>query len=137
MGNENDYEWSNRILIWCVHILKLCFGDGNADSGPRCDLSKSEQWAALKSFEYDWNSRPPACFKLLYFEERDPERIQRFPHIWQTNERQAVGLQNIELGQIALAWYESKMQRLILCSYRNRGAVSKVDEDDLRHGAVP
>jgi hypothetical protein len=106
------YDWTNRILVWCVHVLKFCFLDEDGSIGIQDRAARSEQLSALKSFEYSWNLQKPASFDPIYFQDPDPSVGRYFPQIWFTNQCQITGLQHMELGRIVLGSHESISQRI-------------------------
>ncbi|KAI8202788.1 High-affinity glucose transporter [Colletotrichum sp. SAR 10_70] len=109
----DDFDWANRILVWCAYVLKFCFGtssDNTIDSeDPK---SRVEQWNALKAFEHNWDEHLPPHYKPLAYQERNPEKGDYFPIIWHANDCQVLALQHIELTRIMLAVHSVKNQRL-------------------------
>ncbi|KAF0318364.1 MFS monosaccharide transporter [Colletotrichum asianum] len=109
----DDFDWANRILVWCAYVLKFCFGtssDNTIDSeDPK---SRVEQWNALKAFEHNWDEHLPPHYKPLAYQERNPEKDDYFPIIWRANDCQVLALQHIELTRIMLAVHSVKNQRL-------------------------
>ncbi|KAF4822289.1 hypothetical protein CGCTS75_v010698 [Colletotrichum tropicale] len=109
----DDFDWANRILVWCAYVLKFCFGtssDNTIDSeDPK---SRVEQWNALKAFEHNWDEHLPPHYKPLAYQERNPEKGAYFPIIWHANDCQVLALQHIELTRIMLAVHSVKNQRL-------------------------
>ncbi|KAK2766629.1 MFS monosaccharide transporter [Colletotrichum kahawae] len=109
----DDFDWANRILVWCAYVLKFCFGtssDNTIDS--KDPKSRVEQWNALKAFEHNWDEHLPPHYKPLAYQERNPEKGDYFPIIWHANDCQVVALQHIELTRIMLAVHSVKNQRL-------------------------
>ncbi|KAM5347334.1 hypothetical protein ACJ41O_010339 [Fusarium nematophilum] len=105
----DDYDWTNRIVIWCAHVLKFCFpGEGSHPcEDPR---SRTQQWEALKSFQRNWDERQPPHFAPLYYRERNPSEGRYFPTIWLASQCQIMALQHVELARIVLAVHDSKLQ---------------------------
>lgn len=107
----DDYDWTNRIIVWCAHVLKLCFqsrDDWPQDTQSGDDFaSRAEQIRKLKAFQKRWDEDPPAQFTPLYYEDRDPDVGRYFPTIWLANRCQVIGLQHVELARIMLAIHDS------------------------------
>lgn len=106
------YDWTNRILVWCIHVLKICFPDDTMAGRSEGEASTEEQAAALELFEQMWDTHRPAVFDPLYCQQRDPAKGRYFPQIWLSNECQVMGLQHIEFGRIVLAAHKSSFQRI-------------------------
>lgn len=109
---DDVYDWTNRILVWCIYVLKICFLDDDVPSDPNDTASRSQQLSALRSFEQEWDTIRPAVFDPVYYLERDPTIGQHFPRIWMTDPCQVVALQHIELGRIVLASHDMVSRRL-------------------------
>ncbi|POR32114.1 Uncharacterized protein TPAR_07684 [Tolypocladium paradoxum] len=130
----DDYDWANRIIVWCAHVLKSCFGtddtagDKSFSNGTRDNGSDAENWKSLKSFLDIWNIQQPSHFQPLYYEEPDPSRGTYFPRVWQANACQVMGLQHLELARIVLEVHDTKLERLGI----GAGAANKAVEDCLR-----
>ncbi|KAI0478190.1 hypothetical protein F4859DRAFT_478931 [Xylaria cf. heliscus] len=110
--NYDDYDWTNHILIWCAYVLKNYYGSeidvDVADNSP----SRAEQWQSLKEFEQQWQLLNPNPLDPFFYKERDPERGQMFPIVWQANEGRVIGMQHIEFGRIILAVHNLKQHIL-------------------------
>ncbi|KAM0415865.1 hypothetical protein ACHAPT_013176 [Fusarium lateritium] len=106
----DDYDWTNRIIIWCAHVLKYCF-PGDVDVETREDTrSRSQQWEALKTFQRNWDERTPPHFAPVYYKERNPAEGRYFPTIWLASQCQIMAQQHVELARIVLAVHDSKLQ---------------------------
>ncbi|KAG4288636.1 hypothetical protein FPRO06_03458 [Fusarium proliferatum] len=105
----DDYDWTNRVLIWCAHVLKLCFPDDN-DEQPIDNRTRSQQWEAIKDFQRNWDEKRPPHFAPLYYQERNPSEGRYFPEYWITSPCQMLALQHIELARIVLAAHDTKIQ---------------------------
>ncbi|GAP91298.2 putative ARCA protein [Rosellinia necatrix] len=104
----DDYDWTNHILIWCAYLLKNYYGsESDADVAVE-NRSRAENWQSLKSFEQQWQLLSPNPFDPIFYQERDPERGQFFPIIWQANDGRVIGMQHIEFGRIVLAVHNLK-----------------------------
>ncbi|KAF6802433.1 hypothetical protein CSOJ01_11614 [Colletotrichum sojae] len=109
----DDFDWANRILVWCAYALKFCFGTSPDDTAAAEDTkSRAEQWNALKAFEHNWNTHLPPHYRPLAYQERVPGRGEYFPKIWHANDCQVIALQHVELTRIVLAVHDAKNQRL-------------------------
>ncbi|KAF5529234.1 major facilitator superfamily transporter [Fusarium phyllophilum] len=105
----DDYDWTNRVLIWCAHVLKFCYPDDD-DEQPIDNRTRSQQWEAIKDFQRNWDEKRPPHFAPLYYRERDPSEGQYFPEYWITSPCQMLALQHIELARIVLAVHDTKIQ---------------------------
>ncbi|KAI1054499.1 hypothetical protein LB506_010703 [Fusarium annulatum] len=105
----DDYDWTNRVLIWCAHVLKLCYPDDN-DEQPIDNRTRSQQWEAIKDFQRNWDEKRPPHFAPLYYRERNPSEGRYFPEYWITSPCQMLALQHIELARIVLAAHDTKIQ---------------------------
>ncbi|KAF5003075.1 hypothetical protein FDECE_10356 [Fusarium decemcellulare] len=106
----DDYDWTNRIIIWCAHVLKFCFpADDEARTGED-SRSRSQQWEALKLFQRNWDERQPPHFTPLYYNEHNLAEGRYFPTIWLASQCQIMALQHVELARIVLAVHDSKLQ---------------------------
>jgi len=112
LGPADDYAWTNRILVWCADVLRFCYGEDNTVPGAGVVEGRVSAWDRLKAFEYTWEMMKPKCFEPIYQKEPDPSENRYFPHVFQTNDCQAIGLQHIELARILLAVYNPTHQRL-------------------------
>lgn len=110
--SADDYDWTNRIIVWCAHALKFCFRNDEDTYSGRDRRSRTEQWEALKKFQNEWDEQPPPHFIPLFHEEPDPTQGRHFPMIWLNNRCQIMGLQHVELARIVLAVHDSKLQRI-------------------------
>ncbi|KAF6826679.1 hypothetical protein CPLU01_09534 [Colletotrichum plurivorum] len=109
----DDFDWANRILVWCAYALKFCFGTSPDDTADVEDTkSRAEQWNALKAFEHNWDTHLPPHYRPLSYQDRDPVRGEYFPKIWHANDCQVIALQHVELTRIVLAVHDAKNQRL-------------------------
>ncbi|KAF9872147.1 hypothetical protein CkaCkLH20_10484 [Colletotrichum karsti] len=109
----DDFDWANRILVWCAYVLQFCFGTSSENIVESEDpKSRTEQWNALKAFEHNWDTHLPPHYKPLAYKEREPDLGQYFPRIWQANGCQVLALQHVELMRIILAVHSAKNQRL-------------------------
>ncbi|ETS87860.1 hypothetical protein PFICI_01688 [Pestalotiopsis fici W106-1] len=107
------YDWTNRILVWCIYVLKICFlDDDDMSTDPQDAASRSQQLSALRSFEQDWNTMKPTIFNPIYYVDRDATNGRYFPQLWMTDPCQVVALQNIELGRIVLASHDLAAKRI-------------------------
>ncbi|KAI8675625.1 Zn(2)-C6 fungal-type domain-containing protein [Fusarium keratoplasticum] len=106
----DDYDWTNRIIIWCAHVLKYCF-PGDTDVETIEDTrSRTQQWEALKTFQRNWDEHTPPHFAPLYYQERNPAEGRYFPTIWLASQCQVMAQQHVELARIVLAVHDSKLQ---------------------------
>ncbi|KAL0932699.1 MFS monosaccharide transporter [Colletotrichum truncatum] len=109
----DDFDWANRILVWCAYVLKFCFGTVSDNVGESEDpKSLAEQWEALKMFERRWDTHLPPHYRPLAYQERDPEKGEYFPKIWLANDCQVLAQQHILLTRVILAVHGEKNQRL-------------------------
>ncbi|KAF6800112.1 MFS monosaccharide transporter [Colletotrichum musicola] len=109
----DDFDWANRILVWCAYALKFCFGTSPDDPADVEDTkSRAEQWNALKAFEQNWDTHLPPHYRSLAYQDRDPARGEYFPKIWHANDCQVIAQQHVELTRIVLAVHDAKNQRL-------------------------
>ncbi|KAF5576923.1 major facilitator superfamily transporter [Fusarium pseudocircinatum] len=105
----DDYDWTNRVLIWCAHVLKFCYPD-DADEQPIDNRTRSQQWEAIKDFQRNWDEKRPPHFAPLYYRERNSSEGRYFPEYWITSPCQMLALQHIELARIVLAVHDTKIQ---------------------------
>lgn len=105
----DDYDWTNRVLIWCAHVLKFCYPDDD-DEQPIDNRTRSQQWEAIKDFQRNWDEKRPPHFAPLYYRERNPSEGRYFPEYWITSPCQMLALQHIELARIVLAVHDTKIQ---------------------------
>ncbi|KAF5611415.1 major facilitator superfamily transporter [Fusarium subglutinans] len=105
----DDYDWTNRVLIWCAHVLKFCYPDDD-DEQPIDNRTRSQQWEAIKDFQRNWDEKRPPHFAPLYYRERSPSEGRYFPQYWITSPCQMLALQHIELARIVLAVHDTKIQ---------------------------
>ncbi|KAF5625047.1 major facilitator superfamily transporter [Fusarium sp. NRRL 52700] len=105
----DDYDWTNRVLIWCAHVLKFCYPDDD-DEQPIDTRTRSQQWGAIKDFQRNWDEKRPPHFAPLYYRERNPSQGRHFPEYWITSPCQMLALQHIELARIVLAVHDTKIQ---------------------------
>ncbi|KAF5697332.1 ARCA-like protein [Fusarium globosum] len=105
----DDYDWTNRVLIWCAHVLKFCYPDDD-DEQPIDSRTRSQQWEAIKDFQRNWDEKRPPHFAPLYYRERNPSEGRYFPEYWITSPCQMLALQHIELARIVLAAHDTKIQ---------------------------
>ncbi|TEA18806.1 hypothetical protein C8034_v011962 [Colletotrichum sidae] len=112
--NADDYDWANRILVWCAYALKFCFGTSseNCPEAENHPKARAERWNALKTFEHNWDAHLPPHYKPLAYRARDPARGQYFPKMWHANDCQVLALQHVELTRIVLAVHGAKKRRL-------------------------
>ncbi|RBR16396.1 hypothetical protein FVER53590_27532 [Fusarium verticillioides] len=106
----DDYDWTNRVLIWCAHVLKFCYPDDDDDEQPIDNRTRSQQWEAIKDFQRNWDEERPPHFAPLYYHERNPSEGRYFPEYWITSPCQILALQHIELARIVLAVHDTKIQ---------------------------
>nr|RBQ85650.1 hypothetical protein FVER53263_20764 [Fusarium verticillioides] len=106
----DDYDWTNRVLIWCAHVLKFCYPDDDDDEQPIDNRTRSQQWEAIKDFQRNWDEERPPHFAPLYYRERNPSEGRYFPEYWITSPCQILALQHIELARIVLAVHDTKIQ---------------------------
>ncbi|KAJ9144616.1 MFS monosaccharide transporter [Pleurostoma richardsiae] len=136
MTDADEYDWTNRIIVWCAYVVKFCFEDGDgavpANSGSSSSRSRLEQWRALKEFEHDWETRRPPFFRPLYYRKRDPSRGQYFPLVWLANDCQVLGLQHVELARIMLAVHSPALPRLGLGSAASDRALKELLRESTR-----
>ncbi|KAL9568994.1 hypothetical protein ACKAV7_006861 [Fusarium commune] len=105
----DDYDWTNRVLIWCAHVLKFCYPDD--DEEQQIDnRTRSQQWEAIKDFQRNWDEKRPPHFAPLYYRERNPSEGRYFPEYWITSPCQMLALQHIELARIVLTVHDTKIQ---------------------------
>jgi hypothetical protein len=105
----DDYDWTNRVLIWCAHVLKFCYPD-DQDEQSTDSRTRSQQWEAIKDFQRNWDEKRPPHFAPLYYRERNPSEGRYFPEYWITSPCQMLALQHIELARIVLAVQDTKIQ---------------------------
>ncbi|KAF4422043.1 MFS monosaccharide transporter [Fusarium acutatum] len=105
----DDYDWANRVLVWCAHVLKFCYPDDD-DEQPIDNRTRSQQWEAIKDFQRNWDEKRPPHFAPLYYRERNPSEGRYFPEYWITSPCQMLALQHIELARIVLAVHDTKIQ---------------------------
>ncbi|KAF5530987.1 major facilitator superfamily transporter [Fusarium mexicanum] len=105
----DDYDWTNRVLIWCAHVLKFCYPDDD-DEQPIDNRTRSQQCEAIKDFQRNWDEKRPPHFAPLYYRERNPSEGRYFPEYWITSPCQMLALQHIELARIVLAVHDTKIQ---------------------------
>ncbi|KAI1014607.1 hypothetical protein LB503_004097 [Fusarium chuoi] len=105
----DDYDWTNRVLIWCAHVLKFCYPDDD-DEQPVDNRTRTQQWEAIKDFQRNWDEKRPPHFAPLYYRERNPSEGRYFPEYWITSPCQMLALQHIELARIVLAVHDTKIQ---------------------------
>jgi hypothetical protein len=133
LGPADDFEWANRMMLWCADVLRFCFGPDTAvmitatNSG-----SAFERWDNLKAFEDNWESNPPTCFKPLFYSPADPTRGSYFPEIWHMNDSQVIGMQHLEIGRMLLAVYNPRRHRVGIGS----SATNKAIEHLLRRSVL-
>ncbi|GKT65277.1 MFS monosaccharide transporter [Colletotrichum tofieldiae] len=109
----DDFDWANRILVWCAYVLRFCFGTSSVGTIQSKDpQSRAEQWNALKAFERNWDTHRPPHYTPLAVQEPRPEKGQYFPTIWQANDCQVLALQHIELMRIILLIYRTENKRI-------------------------
>ncbi|KAI0426455.1 hypothetical protein F5Y09DRAFT_318818 [Xylaria sp. FL1042] len=104
--NYDDYDWTNHIIIWCAYVLKHFYGSENDANAPEESISRVEQWQSLKAFEQQLKLLSPNPLTPVFYKERDPERGQFFPVIWQANDSKVIGMQHIEFGRIVMAVHD-------------------------------
>ncbi|KAF5249670.1 hypothetical protein FANTH_4978 [Fusarium anthophilum] len=105
----DDYDWTNRVLIWCTHVLKFCYPDDD-DEEPIDNRTRSQQWEAIRDFQRNWDEKRPPHFAPLYYRERNPSEGRYFPEYWISSPCQMLALQHIELARIVLAVHDTKIQ---------------------------
>ncbi|KAL2878414.1 hypothetical protein SGCOL_006388 [Colletotrichum sp. CLE4] len=109
----DDFDWANRILVWCAYVVKFCFGASSESSVETEDPKiRADQWRAIEAFQHNWDTHQPPHFKPLAYQERNPEKGEYFPTVWHANDCQVLALQHIELMRIVLAVHGAKNQRL-------------------------
>lgn len=111
-ASADDYDWTNRIVVWCAHVLKFCFRNDDDTYSGQDSRTRRKQWDALKEFQKSWDENTPPHFAPLYYKAPDPAQGQYFPTIWLNNRCQITGLQHIELARIVLAVHDSKFQHI-------------------------
>ncbi|KXH68916.1 hypothetical protein CSAL01_04065 [Colletotrichum salicis] len=109
----DDFDWANRILVWCAYVVKFCFGASSESTVETEDPKiRADQWKAIEAFQHNWDTHQPPHFKPLAYQERNPEKGEYFPTVWHANDCQVLALQHIELMRIVLAVHGARNQRL-------------------------
>ncbi|KAF2995475.1 hypothetical protein E8E14_003132 [Neopestalotiopsis sp. 37M] len=110
---DDVFDWTNRILVWCIYVLKICFlDDDDVAADPKDAASRSQQLSALRAFEQEWDTIKPTIFDPIYHRPRDVSAGRYFPQSWMTDPCQVVALQHIELGRIVLASHDLVARRI-------------------------
>ncbi|KAF4501102.1 hypothetical protein FAGAP_2687 [Fusarium agapanthi] len=105
----DDYDWTNRVLIWCAPVLKFCYPDDD-DEQSTDNRTRHQQWEAIKDFQRNWDEKRPPHFAPLYYRERNLSEGRYFPECWIPRPCQMLALQHIELARIVLAVHDTKIQ---------------------------
>ncbi|KAK1485364.1 hypothetical protein CTAM01_12579 [Colletotrichum tamarilloi] len=125
----DDFDWANRILVWCAYVVKFCFGANSEGTVETEDPKiRADQWKAIEAFQHNWDTHQPPHFKPLAYQERNPEMGEYFPTVWHANDCQVLALQHIELMRIVLAVHGAKNKRLGIGAQ----AANQVLEETLR-----
>ncbi|KAK7442823.1 hypothetical protein Landi51_09371 [Colletotrichum acutatum] len=125
----DDFDWANRILVWCAYVVKFCFGTSSEGTVETEDPKiRADQWKAIEAFQHNWDTHQPPHFKPLAYLRRNPEKGEYFPTVWHANDCQVLALQHIELMRIVLAVHGAKNQRLGIGAQ----AANQVLEETLR-----
>ncbi|KAF2963828.1 hypothetical protein GQX73_g9735 [Xylaria multiplex] len=111
-SDYDEYNWTNHIIIWVAYVLKYCFGSENEAGSTEDSRETAVLWESLQAFEKEWETLTPNPLDPFYYQERDPEKGQFFPIIWQSNDCRVIGMQHVELARIVLTVHESKHQFL-------------------------
>ncbi|KAI1128031.1 hypothetical protein F5Y10DRAFT_183793 [Nemania abortiva] len=124
----DDYDWTNYVIVWCAYVLKHYYGSENDADAAENSQTKAEQLQSLKAFEQQWELLSPNPLNPFFYKERDPERGQFFPIIWQSNDNKVIGMQLLEFGRIVLAVHDQKQHILGL----GAAAAARAMENKLR-----
>ncbi|KAJ3560159.1 hypothetical protein NPX13_g9402 [Xylaria arbuscula] len=122
----DDYDWTNHILIWCAYVLKYYYGSESDTDIAEDAQTRTDQLQSLKAFEEQWKLLDPNPLDPFFYQERDPDRGQFFPIVWQGYDHKVIGMQHLEFGRMVLAAHDRRTLGL------GAAAATRAMEEQLR-----
>ena len=110
----DDISWSNRMVWFCVKVLRWAFSEQN---------KLAEDWETLRNAVATWETQRPQTFNPTFRRDADAAEDRLWPDVWFAEVEHSLATISLTLAKVVLIIHDPTLPRM---GYRAEAATAKI-----------